>query len=284
MTFRGPNNGYPNIHPPQEQPPAWWGQAPPWFQQMFGHLQPPRMLSKGVPGGANIPLDQAQWKGVLRLDSTDPDNASSPNNDHPRTLYVQVSPGPFDNTEGEETTRLGVALRFTSGIGNAAIQTIFNVPPNGILHAAFTGQTVRVEAALVQVVFEGDPGLAITEEEIDDPELWTASLGEDELAPTISIGILQNQALAMNEQQTPKRMVTVETSDMTSKIVAVPRGAQSVRVLGAAALVCGQITSSDGSDAVPFPVNIEVPLGPGVWEISIGGVAGYAHAIFGLGI
>lgn len=250
----------------------------------------PRLVNRGIQGGtfkldALAPTGGATgthggWKSVLKLESKCPDMPSAELNDHYRTIYVQrLDCGPLEATEGDDTLRLGVLLRFAFGIGNGRMKAYYDLVSNGILHVAITAESVEVDACTVQTFYPTDADLPTCDE---DPVPLLA-----EAPPTITIGVIQNQALAMNDQQTPKRMIGLATeSDASSRYVAVPPGAQSVRVIGDATVTAGQIFTQDATLPIPFPVNVEVPIVAGVWEIAVASSGGskIAAVVFGLGV
>jgi hypothetical protein len=268
------------------QPPPRFLQHPPWEVRhpAAPWIPPPapRIVNHGIQGGIFL-LDKpdGQWLPVLKLQSKAPDAPSSEWNDHFRTIYVQASAGVLSASRDEETIRLGIVLRFQFGIGNGRMRTIYDVCPNGIIHAGVTGESVEVDAATVQIFYAADE--EIVAETFDAPIPILASV-----PPTITIGVIQNQALAMNQIQTPKRSVNVEThSDATVRSIFVPPGAQSVEIVGDPLTVTAfQIFTADGTLGVPIEINEEVTILPGVWKIDVASAGGseIVGVIFGLGI
>jgi hypothetical protein len=259
---------------------TWQNNPPvrPWYPPPA-----PRLNNRGIQGGT-FTLDQAddQWKSVLKLESHYPDDPSAAGNDHFRTIYVQRNDCGFLSAGGGElpTIRLGVLLRFRFGIGNGQMKSFYDLCSNGIVHAAVTGESVEVDAATVQIHYAEDEFPPLCDEE---PIPIRANV-----PPTITIGVVQNQSLAMNQIQTPKRMISVAThGDATSTFIAVPPGAQSVEIVGDPATVtAGQIFTADASLPIPFPINQEVPILAGVWEIAVSSAGGsqIAAIVFGLGV
>lgn len=262
-----------------------------------------RQMTHGIQGGV-FPVDQptaapkGAWKPILRLESKRPDRPWEEQNDHYRTVYVHaVTPGPQTYTEegeGGAVIRIGLAIRLTFGVGNGRMIVIYNVPPSGIVHAAFVGESVEVEAAYVQIAWDdATVADALTQPLIDNPPTYAPDAEE---APTVLVGIIQNQSLAMSAISTPKRMVTMAIQPAegggTSILVPVPRGARSVTVLGDPNLIVRQIYNEHGTGGVDSgPVGEEQALVPGAWEIELDPVdiaaadpLFYATVIFGLGI
>jgi hypothetical protein len=242
----------------------------------------PRLSNRGIQGGT-FTLDQrdGEWKSVLKLESHHPDHPSAAANDHFRTIYAQRTDcGFLHASEARGGVILGVLLRFAFGIGNGQMRTYYDLCSNGIVHAAVTGESVEVDACTVQAFYSADefpPACDVP----PVPILATAP-------PTITIGVVQNQSLAMNPIQTPKRMISVATqSDATSTFIAVPTGAQSVQIVGdATAVTAGQVFTADATNPIAFPINQEVPILAGVWEIAVASSGGskIVGAVFGLGI
>jgi len=250
----------------------------PWYPQPA-----PRLVNRGIQGGT-FTIDQldGQWKSVLKLESKNPDDPTAESNDHFRTIYCQTTPGSL-STIGENFVTLGLLLRFRFGIGNGQMHTYYDVPPNGILRAAVTGQSVEVDAATVQIYFDGAFGTQITQETVDNPIPIRAFV-----PPTLTIGVIQNEALG---GATPKRMLNVTTPGAIGvpRRVFIPPGAQSVRIVGdPAALHAAQIFDPTESVGLDIPINVETPLVAGTWLITLDsvplGAGSVASVVFGLGI
>lgn len=244
----------------------------------------PRLVNRGIQGGTfKLDLPDGRWLSVLKLQSKCPDAPSAEGNDHFRTIYVQnLSCTALQRVDEEEfVTRLGILLRFSFGIGNGQMKTFYNLCANTIVHAAITGESVEVDAACVKIFYDEDEEFEACE--LDEPQPLLASV-----PPSITIGVIQNQALALNQVQMPRRTVNVAThTDGTTKAIPVPPGAQSVRVLGDPTTVSAtQIFTADGSDGIPFEINEETPLAAGVWAVTVASTGGsdVVSVGFGLGV
>src|SRR6185312_12825790 len=66
-----------------------------------------------------------------------------------------------------------------------------------------------------------------TQAQIDNPPVVVA-----DTPPTMLIGLLRNQALAMNPNQTPKRTIAVTIAAGGALVMPIPSGAQAVQVIG----------------------------------------------------
>jgi hypothetical protein len=250
-------------------------------------IPPPRLVNRGIQGGTWT-LDQApgQWKPALKLESKCPDMPSSESNDHFRTIYVQATRGPLA-TIGEDFLCLGIVLRFRFGIGNGQMKTIYDVIPNGIIHAAVVGESVEVDAATVQTFFRGDFVSELTPENVNEPTPIPAGV-----PPTITIGVIQNQSLAMNPIATPKRSFNVTTPGTVAGLarhVPIPAGAQSITIVGdPTKLAAVQIFDPTESAGIALPINVETTLVPGAWLVNVDSIPGGADdvcsVVFGLGI
>jgi hypothetical protein len=155
------------------------------------------------------------------------------------------------------------------------MKTFYDVCSNGILHAAITGESVEVDACTTKIFWDSDEDLP----DCDEDPIPIRADGEP---PTIVIGVIQNQALAMNRIATPKRSFNI----VAPNSVPVPPGAQSVLVMGdPSGLTAAQVFTSDGSTTIPFPINTEVDIAPGVWRIDVASADGdQSTVMFGLGI
>lgn len=192
---------------------------------------------------------------------------------------------------GRNTLGVVAKMRFTSQ-DNAQYTVLFDIPSNGIVHAACVSQNVDIEIMTTIAVFQPGDLAALPAGYFDnplsvqvDPTHSVNAQGQPISSVKVMGSITSDQALAPNLFNSATRHISTALAPAGGDQIPIPRGATAVTIYGPADVKAQQNTKAANVDvASQVPANVTALLANGTQTIGVSSTTGgLVTAIFTLG-